>query len=247
MNIVITGDEGFIGSHLKTRLESEGHAVTGWDIKSGKDIGNFYLDEDTNFVIHLAAIADVRRSIAEPDLYWEENVIKTQKVQDWCEFANVPLLYASSSCIHSWGKSPYGMSKKVNELTAYRGQVGMRFTTVYGDGARDTMFMGKLQRGELTYVTEHKRDFIHVSDVVEAIHLLMSNYNNLTHPAYDIGTGESNVVKDIAELAGYNVDTSVGFGCESIDNTADITHLQSDTNWWPMVDVKKYVSNEFTL
>ena len=247
MNIVITGDEGFIGSHLKRRLENYGDTVIGWDVKSGKDIKDFHLDPNTDFVVHLAAIADVRRSIREPDLYWEENVLKTKKVQDWCEFVNVPLLYASSSCIHSWGKSPYGMSKKVNELTAHRGQVGMRFTTVYGDGARDTMFMGKLQRGELTYVTEHKRDFIHVSDVIQAICLLMWNYHNLSHPAYDIGTGTNNVVKDIAELAGYTVPTKVGFDCESIDNTADITHLQSDTDWWPMIDVKKYVSDKFTF
>jgi len=247
MNIVITGDEGFIGSHLKRRLENYGDTVIGWDAKSGKDIEEFSLDPNTDFVIHLAAIADVRRSINDPDLYWEENVLKTKKVQDWCHFANVPLLYASSSCVHSWGKSPYGMSKKVNELTAHRNQVGMRFTTVYGDGARDTMFMGKLQRGELTYVTEHKRDFIHISDVVQAICLLMENYHNLSQPAYDIGTGTNNVVKDIAELAGYTVPISVGFDCESTDNTANITHLQSDTDWRPLVDVKKYVSDKFTF
>ena len=106
MNIVITGDEGFIGSHLRKKLESEGHKVTGWDIKYGKDINDFYLTENTEFVIHLAAVADVRRSIREPDLYWEENVLKTRKVQDWCAFMDVPLLYASSSCVHAWGKSP---------------------------------------------------------------------------------------------------------------------------------------------
>lgn len=247
MNIVITGDEGFIGSHLRKKLESEGHKVTGWDIKYGKDINDFYLAENTEFVIHLAAVADVRRSIREPDLYWEENVLKTRKVQDWCAFMDVPLLYASSSCVHAWGKSPYGMSKKVNELTARKGQVGMRFTTVYGEGARDTMFMGKLQRGELEYATEHLRDFIHVSDVVNAICDLMENYHFLSYPAYNIGTGTGNFVCDLARLAGYKVEIREGNACEALDNTADVSRLYEDTDWEHLVDVQDYVRNGFTL
>ena len=77
-------------------------------------------------------------------------------------------MYASSSCIHNWWLSPYGTSKKVNEETAFDKQVGLRFTTVYGDGARESMLIGKLLDGSIGYLTRHVRDFIHVDDVVEA-------------------------------------------------------------------------------
>ena len=84
-----------------------------------------------------------------------------------CKAINIPLFYASSSCIHNWWLSPYGTSKKVNEETAQEGQVGLRFTTVYGEGARESMLIGKLIRGEVKYLTTHIRDFIHVMDLAE--------------------------------------------------------------------------------
>ena len=33
MNVAITGSRGFIGSHLKTRLEKDGHEVIEWDLR----------------------------------------------------------------------------------------------------------------------------------------------------------------------------------------------------------------------
>lgn len=258
MAIIVTGSEGFIGSHLKIKLKERGEEIIPWDLKLGTDINHLFVPPDTTFVVHLAAIADVRRSIREPDPYWENNVLGTKYVQDWCAKAKVglsgpgqqvgvPLLYASSSCVHAWGKSPYGMSKKVNELTAREGQVGMRFTTVYGDGARDSMFMGKLQRGELKYATNHTRDFIHVNDIVEGILSLMDNFSHLNHPVYNMGTGHGNVVKDLAELAGFDGEIREGDACEALDNTADITHILEDTDWKPKIRVQDYINNGFTL
>ena len=82
------------------------------------------------------------------------------------------------------------MSKKINEETAYENQVGLRFTTVYGEGARDEMLIGRLLDGRVSYLTDHIRDFIHVSDVVMAISLLMRHDLTELKPAYDIGTGK---------------------------------------------------------
>lgn len=258
MAIIITGSEGFIGFHLKEKLKERGEEIIPWDIKLGTDIAHLFVPPDVTFVVHLAAIADVRRSIREPDPYWENNVLGTKHVQDTCakakignagadETVGVPLLYASSSCVHAWGKSPYGMSKKVNELTAHEGQVAMRFTTVYGDGARDTMFMGKLQYGELEYVTEHVRDFIHVNDIVNGIISLMDNFKHLNHPAYNMGTSHGNVVKDLAKLGGFEGEVREGDACEALDNTADITNMLEDTDWKPTINVQQYIKNGFTL
>ena len=33
MKVAITGSRGFIGGHLKTRLEKEGHEIVEWDLK----------------------------------------------------------------------------------------------------------------------------------------------------------------------------------------------------------------------
>ena len=242
MKVAITGSRGFIGSHLKTRLENDGHEVIEWDLRQEPPqcIKDFD-PQDCNYVVHLAAYADVRRSLQEPDLYWKNNVENTTRIQKICHYNNIPLLYASSSCIHNWWLSPYGTSKKVNEETAFDKQVGLRFTTVYGDGARDTMLIGKLIDGSIGYVTRHVRDFVHVSDVVDAIVLLMSKDIGMLKPAYDIGTGIGNVVMDLGILAGWEgIEVRDGDPCEAQDNTADITEMKA-LGWQPKVKVDEYL------
>ena len=242
MKVAITGSRGFIGSHLKTRLEKDGHEIIEWDLKQDppKCIKDFDINE-VDYVIHLAAYADVRKSLEEPDMYWKNNVENTTRIQKICHYNNIPLLYASSSCIHNWWLSPYGISKKVNEETAFHNQVGLRFTTVYGDGARQSMLIGKLIDGTIGYLTKHVRDFVHVSDVVEAILLLMSKDIRLLKPAYDIGTGKGNVVMDLGILAGWEgIEIRDGDPCEAQDNTADISEIKA-LGWEPKVNVEEYL------
>ena len=242
MKVAITGSRGFIGSHLKTRLENDGHEVIEWDLRQEPPqcIKDFD-PQDCNYVVHLAAYADVRKSLQEPDLYWKNNVENTTRIQKICHYNNIPLLYASSSCIHNWWLSPYGTSKKVNEETAFDKQVGLRFTTVYGNGARDTMLIGKLIDGSIGYLTRHVRDFVHVSDVVDAIVLLMSKNIEMLKPAYDIGTGIGNVVMDLGILAGWEgIEVRDGDPCEAQDNTADITEMKA-LGWQPKVKVDEYL------
>ena len=242
MNVALTGSRGFIGSHLKTRLEKDGHKVIEWDLRQDPPqcIKDFD-PKDCSYVIHLAAYANVRQSIKDPEKYWKNNVENTTRIQKICGYNNIPLLYASSSCIHQWWLSPYGTSKKVNEETAFPHQVALRFTTVYGDGARESMLIGKLIGGTIKYLTRHVRDFIHVIDVCEAIVLLLSKDIRLLKPAYDIGTGKGNVVEDLGNLAGWEgIEVTDGDDCEAQDNTADISAMK-ELGWEPTINVKDYI------
>ena len=241
MNVAITGSRGFIGGHLKSRLMNDGHKIVEWDLKQNppKCIKDFEIDK-IDYVVHLAAYADVRASLEDPQKYWDNNVVNTTKIQKICGYNNIPLLYASSSCIHNWWLSPYGISKKVNEETAQFGQVGLRFTTVYGQGARDSMLIGRLINGNVKYLTTHIRDFIHVDDVVEAIVLIMSKDIRKLKPAYDIGTGVGNKVSDLGALANLDVPITDGDECEAKDNTADITDMK-ELGWKPTIKVDEYI------
>ena len=118
---------------------------------------------------------------------------------------------------------------------------------MYGDGARDSMFIGKLMRGELKYATNHVRDFIHVDDVIHAIDLIMLR---ITDPhlfegiplraAYDIGCGVGNTVSEVARIRMPGVDHKPGDACEAQDNTADITYIQ-ELGFKPTINVLDYV------
>ena len=62
----------------------------------------------------------------------------------------------------------------------------MRLHTVYRENPRKDMFFDKLLNGGLKYITNHERDFIHVSDVCSAIKLIMELD---VKGSLDIGTG----------------------------------------------------------
>ena len=112
---------------------------------------------------------------------------------------------------------------------------------MYGDGARESMLIGKLLDGSIAYLTRHVRDFVHVSDVVEAIILLMSKDISSLKPAYDVGTGVGNVVEELGKLAGWEgIEVTDGDTCEAQDNTADISELKA-LGWRPKIKVDEYI------
>ena len=157
-------------------------------------------DKPYDYIIHLAAFAAIRESVDNPDKFWENNVEKSKPIFDYCKRYNTRLLYASSAQVEEWWQNPYGITKKVNELQAPPNSVGMRFQTVYGEDSRPDMLFRMLQDNTVKYITNHKRDWIHVKDVARAICYLMSSKYTGT---IDIGTGETTTVKELAEAFGY--------------------------------------------
>ena len=206
MRILVTGHEGFIGKHVFNDLRHEqgyGYLVDGLDRPD--DIGDWVgpsgmFAEHYDVIIHLAAYAALRDSVDNPEKFWENNVEKSKPIFDYCRENNVRLLYASSAGAHEWWQNPYAITKKVNELMAPPNSVGMRFFNVWSEeGSRDDMLYRMLQDKTATYLTRHKRDWIHVDDVVRAIAYLMTS--TYTGPI-DIGTGESISVLDLAKSMG---------------------------------------------
>ena len=84
MHITLTGSHGFIGTHLRESLESQGHILDCWDNKIGRNANHIKLLPETDLVIHLSALADVRRSLEEPEIYWEQNVECSQNIFNLC-------------------------------------------------------------------------------------------------------------------------------------------------------------------
>ena len=143
--------------------------------------------------------------------------------------------YASSSAVEEgYWTNPYAMTKWVNEQMAPPNSVGMRFTTVYGPGGRGNMMYDLLKNKKAKYVTNHKRDWIHVKDVCRAIRYLADS--DITGPV-TVGTGESVAVKDLAKAFGQGdlpvLENTPG---EREDNIADISLLKT-TGWFPSVNI----------
>ena len=143
MNILLTGSEGFIGSNLKNKLDN----VTCLDLKLGEDLLTCELPNNIDVVIHLAGLSGVRISLDNPAEYWKQNVIGSQRIFE--HYKNSRILYASSSTAHEPWKNPYAMSKYSMEQLEHNNCLGMRFTTVYGTGARKDMLIPKILRNDI--------------------------------------------------------------------------------------------------
>ena len=192
-NILITGHEGFIGSALWQRLSTK-HVLKGVDIKSGDDILTCELPHPdvVEMVIHLAGIGGVRESLADPQKYWNNNVEGTKRILNY--YPGARILEAGSSSQYEPHLNPYAASKNVIEYIPHPNCCFMRFHTVYGPIPRANMFFDKLLNNKLEYVTAHKRDFIHIEDLMDAIEIIMQD--KVVGPI-DVGTGSSVRIQDI--------------------------------------------------
>ena len=233
MKALVTGHHGFIGSHVYEHLLSHGHEVDGYDRPF--DLGDFKTNKKYDVVIHLAANAAIREAIENPDLFWENNVVKSKPIFDYCRDNNVRCLYASSASVYEWWINAYAISKKVNELQAPPNSGGMRFFNVWAEKvSRSDMLYRMLEEKTVTYLTRHKRDWIHVNDIVTAIATLIpSSYTGVL----DVGTGNPVSVIDLATKMGMgNLPIKEDTPGERESTCADISQL-IELGWTPTIDI----------
>lgn len=230
MKILITGHKGFVGSYLTIYLEKLNHEIIGIDTREEKNVLSSELPE-VDLVIHLAGKGGVRESLQNPKLYWDNNVVATQRILN--HYKDTRVLYASSSSQYEPWLNPYAASKHIIESIPHRNSVAMRFHTIYADVNRPNMFFDLLLQSKLEYVTEHMRDFVHVDDVCSAIEILMNS--SFTGPI-DIGSGESVCVKDIAP----NLPLRKGSDLERMNSKANIDAMKS-LGWQPKWTVQKFL------
>ncbi|WP_028546386.1 SDR family oxidoreductase [Paenibacillus taiwanensis] len=174
---LVTGAAGFIGSNLVETLLDMGMKVRGLDnFSTGKqvnvslfannpnyefmegDIRNFdtcqQACKDVEYVLHQAALGSVPRSIEEPRLYEENNVLGTLNMMEAARLSGTVkrLVYASSSSVYGDSAqlpkyegaegqllSPYAATKLVNEhygslyTRLYNMPcIGLRYFNVFG-------------------------------------------------------------------------------------------------------------------
>ena len=236
MKILLTGSEGFIGQHIQSFLKDK-HNLICLDKKTGNDLLTCDLDYDVDLVIHLAGLSGVRDSLDNPVEYWTNNVVASHRV--FKQYKNGPkILYASSSTAREPWRNPYAMSKFYMETIAPHNALGMRFTTVYGPGARKNMLIPKILRNDVEYINiNHIRDFIHVNDIVSAVQVMI---NNTFRGVVDVGTGVSNKLVDIADYFKIDYKSVIGGETERIDNTAD-TSILNKFGWRAKINLYSYI------
>lgn len=227
--VIVTGAAGFIGSHVVDALLARGDIVVGIDnfdsfydpdLKRANISGamlqpSFELVEadvrdaaamrrvidafHPDVIVHLAARAGVRPSIADPALYTAVNVLGTTVLLDAARAAKISrIIVASSSSVYGNDAtppfredepaitpiSPYAATKRAAELMCetYAGLcdwmriISLRFFTVYGPRQRPDLaihsFTRKISAGEsIPFFGDGtaERDYTYITDTVQGV------------------------------------------------------------------------------
>jgi UDP-glucuronate 4-epimerase len=154
--------------------------------------------ERPDVVVHLAARAGVRPSLADPNLYHRVNIIGSQHILDTIRRYPVShLVWASSSSVYGGSTrvpfkeddpvmtpiSPYAATKRMNELMGhvYSHVYGLnvtmlRFFTVYGPRQRPDMAISKftqiIDRGDTVPMFgdgSTRRDYTFIDDILDGL------------------------------------------------------------------------------
>ncbi|MFO0857608.1 MAG: SDR family NAD(P)-dependent oxidoreductase [Phycisphaerales bacterium] len=225
--ILVTGAAGFIGSHVAQALLERGVRVVGVDnfdsyyakpiklrnlreaglpdadmcdvdITNAAALASVFDRFKPDGVIHLAAKAGVRPSIADPAGYMHTNVVGTTLIlQNATRVGCSRVVMASSSSVYGNAKqspfheeldvsnpiSPYAASKRACELVAFTHHhltqlpiASLRFFTVFGPRQRPDlaigMFLKRISQGEPIQMFgdgSTARDYTFIDDIVQGV------------------------------------------------------------------------------
>lgn len=226
--IILTGSSGFISFHLKKELEA-----VGLDIKEGNDILNCDLP-DADIIIHTAAQTDVITSISGPVDDARTNILGTIRLAK--RYKDKRFIFTSSGgAIQEKIESPYGLSKFCAEeyiKMICSDYVILRLPNIFGEKGRSVV--DKFINDDV-YINgdgTSTRDYVHVSDIVEAIKLSVLWKKG----TYYLGSEKSTTVLELAVATGKKIHFR-----QRIDGEVEHSVVKNNTSWKPRINVINYI------
>jgi nucleoside-diphosphate-sugar epimerase len=138
LKVLVTGASGFVARHVVEYLSGHGHEVIPTDVTGGTNQGSI---TDKNFVfevlsriefdavVHLAGIADLKKTIENPHAAFEVNSYGTLNVLELASRKNVKrFVYASSANVYGVPKS-----NPVTEQAPFDPRVPYDYSKVAGE------------------------------------------------------------------------------------------------------------------
>lgn len=244
--ILVTGGAGFIGSHIVDALCARGakrRVIVIDNLSSGKkenlnknakfikmDIRDSKLEsvfkkEKPNYVFHLAAQIDVRKSVADPLNDVDVNILGSLNVLENCKKYGVNKVIFSSTggAIYpeehmpateytvEYPVSPYGINKLCVDryLHYYHTVFGLKYTSLrfanvygprqdqHGESGVVAIFVNKFLRGEIP--TQHGKG-LQTRDYIyvkDVVTLAVKAMNSSKSGVYNVGTGQETPLRDL--------------------------------------------------
>jgi UDP-glucose 4-epimerase len=228
--------------------------------------------EGVDVVFHQAALVSVAESVERPTESHAINATGTLNVLEAARKHDARVVIASSAAVYGDPEetpidegqrleptSPYGLDKVASDHYARLYEdlygldtVALRYFNVYGPGQTGgdyagviTVFLRQARNGEPITVNgdgTQTRDFVHIDDVVRAN--LLAAETDAVGRAYNVGTGESVTIRELAEL----IRDAVGSDSEIVHtdprpgdiqhSCADIGRARSALGYEPTIDLE---------
>ena len=290
---IVTGGAGFIGSNLVDKLLKIGHKVivldnfvsgrrknlshhktknleiVKIDISKKNNLVKYF--NNTDYVFHLAGLAEIIPSIKNPTKYYNNNVIGTLNVVEAAKKVKVKkFIYAASSSCYGIPKKyptsenekiaaqhPYGLTKFLGEeiVMSYASifkmpNISFRFFNVYGPRLNTSSqysavfgnFLNqKAQIKPLTIVGNGKQTRDFIH-VDDLTRAFVKLINRkIVNKIYNLGSGKETSINKIANLFGGKKIYIPKRPKEPNRSCANISKLKKDTGWKPLINIEEGV------
>jgi len=238
--ILLTGANGFLGSHLLKRLADSYEIIITLRktsntnridelLKGSKNIYTYYIDEvktqqiEDIFSNHpIETIIHCATNYGRTNNYFFEvfndNVVFPMKLLEIGQSYQLKYFFNTDSYFNkehlSYNALPhYSKTKKLflhylKEISKNITTINMRLEHIYGENDNPDKFITFLLKNiashhdiDLTY-GDQKRDFVYISDVVNAYKILLDNvsyFKTASALEFEIGTGSSFSIKEFTE------------------------------------------------
>ena len=241
------------------------------DIRDGIKDGAFFdkiqhawvHTKEFDVIFHLAALPRIGPSFNNPKEVCDVNVGGTQNVLEYAKKHKIPVVYAGSSSF--WGgthKNPYTFSKwQGEELVKMYNKIYdiptaiCRFYNVYGpnqltEGEYCTVigiFERQYKEGVDLTITgdgEQRRDFTHVSDIVDGFVKCGDNIDKASGEVFELGRGENYSINVVAQSFDCGFTYIPKRPGEVQETLCTDTKAKELLGWEPKIDLLDYIEEK---
>ena len=293
MNILVTGGAGFIGSHVVDRLVKDKNKVTVIDNLSNGRVENlsksinkikFIKDDILNisswenkiknveYVIHLAALADIVPSIETPKKYFEANVNGTFSLVNFFKSKKIKkLIYAASSSCYGLKSNyptmesdaidvryPYALTKFLGEEIVMHWNsiykipsISLRFFNVFGKRSRTsgtygavfgTFLAQKINNKPLTVVGDGNQKRDFIYVNDVVEAIVKSLKSSVSGQIFNIGSGKATSINYLVKLLDSKKINIPKRPGEPEITQADISKAKKILKWQPKITFEEGVN-----
>ncbi|MCK5833273.1 dTDP-4-dehydrorhamnose reductase [bacterium] len=230
LKILATGAKGMMGCDvipiLSEKCDVLSTDIEELDICDNEQVRKAIKRFRPNWVLHMAAMTDLDRCEIEPKLAENVNSKGTENLAQACFDFNVSMIYISTSGVFSglkkspyieddiprpqnvYGKTKYSGEKAVREILAPDRWLILRAGWLFGGGAQDKKFVGKIykiakQEGMLSAVEDIYGSPNYTVDIGNLILYFVNNrINGLFHVANEGCANRFKIAEEIVRVAG---------------------------------------------